>query len=230
MRQDDFKKVCVIIPARKGSKGIPGKNKKLFFGRPLIEWSIKISKKLPIQLCNIFVTTDDKDIISIAKGENVSYITRSSDISNDSTPMVKVIEHALKFVPEDIKEIILLQPTSPLRTKDDIINALLKFKSGNYESLISGYKVDNVHPSKMYIFENDLLIPVAENLSQPNRQELKEIFHRNGAIFIFSRDYFEKNKKVWGGKMTLFEMPFARSIDIDDIDDFILAENIFKKL
>ena len=118
-------KYLIIIPARKGSKGLPGKNSKLLAGKPLIDYTINASL-LANELSGLVISSDDQIVLSIGAQRKVRTIPRPSSLSGDSVPMIDVLLHSLSEVEESYDAVMVLQPTSPLRSSSDIDSAIKK--------------------------------------------------------------------------------------------------------
>lgn len=217
------KKILAIIPARKNSKSLKNKNVKTFKNKPLIYWSIK-SALASKHISDVVVSTDCKKIASISMkyGAQVPFL-RPKKLADDNTSTIKVLQHAITIL-RDYDYLIVLQPTSPLRSTKDIDNAIAKLFKKNANSLVSVTKVRE-HPSLMYtIKKNDLLHKISK-FPPTRRQNFTELFLLNGAIYIVKINHFIKHKKLIDLKTTPYIMPFERSFDIDDKLDLILSKN-----
>ena len=231
-------KVLGVIPARGGSKGIPNKNIKLLNGKPLIYYSILEGLQSTV-ISDLIVSTDDKEIKKIAEnfGANCPFI-RPSDLSNDTALAIPTIQHALFFM-EKMKKfkydyVVMLQPTSPLRTSTDIDKAIdMLIKSGS-DGIISVVNVDNNHPMKMKKFLGkdqvsgkmvDYEKPPVENCP---RQKLPPVFIVNGAIYATKRNVLINDNSFQGQYCEGYVMSPERSINIDTIYDFYIAEKLMK--
>jgi N-acylneuraminate cytidylyltransferase len=227
--QQNSPEVLTIIPARGGSKGVPRKNLKIVGGKPLIAWTILAAKESNFGR-NIVVSTEDLEIQQVSEEYGVEIIERPMNLAQDSTPMIEVVQHALtefeKTKGLSVEYILLLQPTSPLRTANDINAALVSLVNSSADSILSVYRLENYHPSKMYTIEEGYLDPIARSLSQPCRQNLVTTYHRNGAIFACQRSLFEEERCLWGGKILPYVMPREQSIDIDSFDDLDRAQRL----
>lgn len=220
-------KVLGVIPSRKGSKGLPGKNIKLLVGTPLIEYTINsaLSSK---KLSGLVISSDDEAVLSIATHREVRAIARPSALSEDSVPMIDVLLHTLSNVEESYDAVMVLQPTSPLRTSNDIDCAINILSKSNSNSLVSVYKVDDHHPARMYKLENDGLQSLDANLASVNRQELPDIYHRNGAIYLSRIDSMLQSHSILCNKPKPYIMPLERSVNIDNYLDFRMSEILIR--
>lgn len=217
--------IVSIIPARGGSKGIPDKNIKPLAGIPLIAHTINTAKQSKY-IQRTVVSTDSEKIADIARYYGAEIIMRPDDLARDETPTEPVIGHVLdvlskkeNYYPEHI---ILLQPTSPLRTTEDIDNAIKKYNSDSCDSLLS------VCSSHVFIWKNKdgLGVPINYDFQKrPRRQDMHQ-YRENGAIYVFKRDLFLAKSNRLGGKISLYEMDEGRSVEIDTAFDFILAEHL----
>jgi len=222
--------ILALIPARKNSKSIPNKNMKNLAGKPLIHYAISQAKRAK-NVDKILVSSDDEKILEFSKKNRIDYIKRPKYLGKDTTSMEQVVIHAIKNLEkkgEHVDTIIILQPTSPLRNHKDIDNAIKKFQKNKCDLLVS-VKMLNYSPHWMFSMEKNILKPFIKNGVQVSRrQDLPDSYILNGAIFVFRRDTIMKKGKIFGGKTIGFVMPNKRSIDIDSLEDFTLAEKLIK--
>ena len=227
-------KIVSIIPARGGSKRIIKKNIKIILNKPLIQYTIEQSLKSKY-ITDLIVTTDSTAIKEVAeKYKREVPFLRPENLSGDNALAIPTIQHAtLEY--EKIKDIeydyiIMLQPTAPLRMAFDIDETLGLLITHNSDSVISIVDVDNYHPMKMKIVEDGLLKdfkkPPTEN---PPRQTLPPVYIVNGAIYATRRDVLLIDSSFIGEKCLPYIMPRNRSVNIDNIEDFIIAEYFFNK-
>ncbi len=212
-------KILAIIPARGGSKGVPGKNIRIVHGKPLIAWTIEAS--LHSQwIGRTIVSTDDLSIAetAIKFGAEVPFI-RDAYLAKDDTPTIDVVFDVFKRFP-DYEWGVLLQPTSPLRTADDIDELIAEcFKFKAYSSVSVSLVEEN--PYWMYEKdENNYLTPLFDQKNISRRQDLPKFYCLNGAIYFFHRKWLEINQKFVTQETLAYEMPQARSIDLDTENDF----------
>lgn len=214
-----------IIPARGGSKGVKRKNIRMVCGKPLMAYTIEAAKASK-KLTDFYLSTEDDEIEQVAKEDGVKVLKRPYEIAGDKTPMVEVVLHAfssLKSRGLSFDAGVLLQPTCPLRTSNDIDQAIDQFLLAKTPSLVSVYQVSDAHPSRMYTLDNDTLTAFYQEPAGRLRQDLTPVYHRNGAIYIFSRELAEKNQ-LWNEHPKAFIMPHERSLNIDEEVDLVVAE------
>lgn len=222
--------ICTIITARGGSKGIPRKNIKKLNGKPVLAYSIEPSIASDF-IKKTYVTTEDEEISDISKKFNAEVIERPQELAKDTSSSVDVILHALDYLEE--KEIlpdcfVLLQPTSPLRTTEDIENAIRLFINNECDALISVCEID--HTSMLSLaLENKFLVPNCDkDFLNKRRQDLPTYYSPNGAIYITTPNSLRKNKTFIPKKTIPYVMPKERSVDLDTPFDFKLAEFLLK--
>jgi CMP-N-acetylneuraminic acid synthetase len=228
-------KFLSIIPARGGSKGIPGKNIYPLCGKPLLGWTIEASLGSSY-ITRTIVSTDDKDIASIAcnMGAEVPFL-RPAELAEDNTPTLLVLQHVVKYL-KDIDgwtpdAIITLQPTSPLRTSEDIDNAVQQFLSDpDAESLVSCIEVPHIfHPTSiMKVNPNGYLENFMQSDQPTRRQDKTHVLARNGAAIYITRLNC-LDKFIWGGNAMAYIMNEERSVDIDILEDLKIAESYLLK-
>lgn len=225
-------KICVLIPARGGSKGIPNKNLKSFCGKPLIAWTIEQALSSEI-VEKVYVSTDSPEIAKIARefGAEVPFL-RPADISTDESSTEEAIEHFYNWtLIKDLKfdVLILLQATSPIRYPGSISAAVEKYQDSKFDSLVG---VCERHFFTWYYSHNGDAKSSYDIFNRPRRQDIEGIdktFTENGSIYVFSVNGFAKNKNRLFGKIGLFEMSEAESYEIDSNFDFEFCEYLMSK-
>jgi len=226
--------ILAIIPARGDSKGIINKNIKNLAGKPLIEYSITSAKKSK-KINRIIVSTDNKKIASISKkaGAEIPFL-RPKQISKDVTPIIDVIRHALDFL-EDTESykpdiIILLQPTTPLRSIQDIDNSIRLLINSKSTSVISVFQT-KAHPDISFKINQNFLKPLNSKFEKHSlRQKRKSVYVPSGLIYTFWFDTLKKYNSIYGPKIKpLVTKNKMELIDIDEPFDFFLAEMILKR-
>ncbi len=226
------KKITALIPARSGSKGIRNKNISNLKNHPLIYWTIKSAKESKY-IDNVIVSTDSNEIAKISKkyGAIVPGI-RPKKLSRDNSTTESVINHYLNHwsYMEDI--IILLQPTSPIRNKKTLDDAIKKFIVGKYDSLLSISRVKNHFLWKIKRDINTPLYNINKRLRRQDMNDTSFVYYENGSIYVFKADKFLKFNNRLFGKIGSIVLDKYESIDIDDKDDLNMANSILslKKL
>ena len=216
-----------LIPARGGSKGLKKKNIFPIHEKPLISWTIE-SANTSKCIDQTFVSSDDEVILEIASNQGVNCIVRPKDLAEDSSSMESVIIDFIKQINDkaiEFKYLVLLQPTSPLRDRNDIEEACKIFLRLKADSLISVTKTDS-SVFKTLILNKDGFLQAAfkDNFPSMNRQELPTAYKPNGAIYIIDKDLFVNNPTFFQKKTVMYEMDAKRSIDVDSIEDIRIIE------
>lgn len=226
-------RILGIIPARGGSKGVPGKNIKLLGNKPLIAFSI-ISGLQSKLLTKVIVSSDSLEIIEVAKQWNAEVsFQRPANLADDRSSTLAVVQHAIQFY-EDKGEVFdavcLLQPTSPFREAGFIDAAIQQFMSSNADALVSVLPVPNEFNPHWTFTTNDkefLEIATGEQELITRRQELPKAFHRDGSIYITKIETIKKGS-LYGEKLSYIESNLKYYVNIDSIDDWNKAEHLLK--
>lgn len=217
-----------VITARGGSKGLPGKNIKNLCGKPLIAYSIDIARAFTDDE-NICVSTDSEEIKQVVEnyGLKVPFL-RPEYLATDTASSSDVLVHAVKFYKEQGREyrrLCLLQPTSPLRTVEDVEGALDLYSDDI--DVVTGM-VKSHAPSVLNEENEDGFMVSVFNKNGLGRQYVKTMYETNGAVYVINiKSLLEKGMKCFTKKVK-YEMSKEHSIDIDDIFDFMLVETILK--
>lgn len=217
-----------LIPARGGSKGIKNKNIVKLAGKPLIAYTIEAARESGL-FNALILSTDSPDIAKAALESGLPCgALRPAHLSTDEAKTSDVLRHELEQYEAEhnhkVDTLILLQPTTPLRTIADIQNAYKAYLASGQKSLISCYDAQAVHPSIMYKKQGDKLMPYMGDGALMRRQEMPDVYVRNGALYIVDRDYFLETGRAVSETPALYEMPRERSVNIDVEDDIALAE------
>lgn len=225
-------KLVAIIPARGGSKGIPNKNIVDICGLPMIAYTIKSALNSNI-FHQVAVTTDNQDIKNTSLSYGACVIDRPSELAADHSSCLDAIEHALKYIisqDSSFTHFMLLQPTSPLRNENHIIEAFKAYKSKNIGSLVS-VNLNTTAPQKNLVEINGKIEPITtiNDLTQ-NRQNLPKTYHPNGAIYISKIDDFLRDKNLFSDPLSIYVMDEESSTDIDNFDDLNKVKNILTNL
>ena len=212
--------VLALIPARGGSKGLPRKNMLMAGDKPLIAWTIAAANE-SIVVDKVVLSSDDEEILDAAKVWGCEEtIRRPERLATDTATSMDVILHALDCF-QDFDKIVLLQPTSPLRTGADIDAAFSLFESSGATSCVSVCKVEK-SPYWMFRLEDSRYLTklIQDSPDFFRRQDTPPVFMPNGAIYIARVEWLRRFRTFFGDGCVGHEMPKERSIDIDDIDDF----------
>lgn len=222
------KKIVCIIPARKGSKGLPDKNIKELLGKPLIAYTIEHARESRY-IDKIIVSTDSEKIADISKkyGAEVPFL-RPKKLSNDNSSVIDVLIHAVKHIEKTEKTVfdivVLLHVTAPLRTSADIdkcIELLINRKTDNVFSVTEAQR--NPYFNMVEITKNKKVTLVKKG-SFVTRQSAPKVYDMNASIYVWWKKILEHHKKVLLKKSHVYIMPKERSVDIDDNIDFRIAE------
>lgn len=227
--------VLGIIPARGGSKSIPQKNIAILNGKPLISYTIEAARRCK-SISRLIVSTDDKDIadISMSLGAEVPFM-RPQDLAEDSTPTIHVVLHALDeleysggYCPDIV---VLLQATCPLRSAEDIDEAVSTFRSNEGDVVVSVVRSEE-HPYNMFRIEGTYLLPLIgdRDASVTRRQDYPELYLLNGAMYVSTPQKLRRLRSFIKGKLIPYIMPWVRSVDIDYPLDMEYASFLLKKL
>jgi len=222
-------KTISIIPARGGSKGIRLKNIAVLNNRSLLSYTVNASLGSRF-IDRTIVSTDNKKIANEAIKLGTEVIKRPKKLANDVARIEPTIKQVLNFLKENENyepdTIILLQNTSPLRTKQHIDNAFQFFKKRKYDSVLTGFISHNL----FWKSDNKKVKPLNYNpLNRPNRQNMKKQFVENGAIYITKFKNFKRTNCRISGHIGLYEMPEQDSIQIDSKLDLLVAEHVLKR-
>ena len=233
-------KILGVIPARAGSKGIPNKNIIDLGGQPLIKYTIEAALGSNM-ITDCVVSTDSDDIASLAESLGLSCpFIRPKNLSDDKALSLPVIQHAVSFMENKhairYDAVIMLQPTTPLRTSEDIDQSLSILMSKKLDSVISVVEVEGNHPLRMKRIVNNRLVNYVDQGYEDMRprQELPKVYIRNGAIYATLRDTLIDGNSFVGENSYPYVMSKEKSINIDTISDLYLAQkyidNIKSKL
>ncbi|MBW2554728.1 MAG: acylneuraminate cytidylyltransferase family protein [Deltaproteobacteria bacterium] len=225
------KKTLAVITARGGSKGIPRKNIRTLLDKPLIAYTIQAALQSRT-LNKIIVSTDDETIAHVSEqyGAEVPFL-RPKHLASDNATSLSVLQHAVRYLEEkecllaDI--IVCLQPTSPLRSAEDIDQAVTLCLSSGADSVVSLCQVE-CHPywMKKVVAGNVYPLMEIDDEKYSRRQDLPPVYQLNGAIYVTRRKVLLEEKRLLGKHTLPYIMPRERSIDIDTPIDFKIAELI----
>lgn len=225
------KKILAIIPARSGSKGIKNKNLKKINKISLVGHAIQFAKKNP-EIDDVIVSTDGLNIKKEALNYNIKVpFLRPKKLSGDNVHDYPVLYHAMitteKFLKKKYDYILMLQPTSPLRSRKEFKECLKKIYKKKYDAVWTISEIDKkFHPYKQFlIYGEELKLLDKKGKKIINRQQLEKTYIRNGSIYIFSRNCLLKSKSIYGKKLG-YIISKIKHISIDSIDDLKKVKKI----
>ncbi len=222
-------RVLGVIPARGGSKGVPRKNIAPLLGKPLIAYTIQAALESTL-LTDVVVSTDDEEIAQVSQdfGAQVPFM-RPAELATDRAQAVPTIQHAVREM-ERIRgcrydAVVMLQPTTPLRTSEDIDQCLRKLFATDADSVISVVEVGGYHPVRMKRIVDDRLVDYAEEeVENRPRQELPPVYLRAGSVYATRRDVLMEQGTFKGRVSRPFVVPAERHVNVDSPMDLKVAE------
>lgn len=227
--------MLAIIPARAGSKGVPGKNKALIAGRPLVDYTVT-ALELARSVTGIILSTDDEDLLALYRDRpGIFVLNRPKSLAADDSTTADVVAHALdawRSVGRDIPDALFVaQPITPLRTAADIDAAFELFERTGCESLISACRAEGIrHPSGMYrMGEGEQRgTPFLAEPEPTRRQDFDTVYQRNGAVYLVTTEFFLRTGRLRSDDPVIYEMPWERSINIDVPGDLMIARALIE--
>ena len=210
-------KTISLILARGGSKGIKRKNLIDLKGKPLLSHVVEIAKKSNVD--EVWVSTEDEEIASVALTYGASVIRRPLELAGDTSTSEEALIHFTENIDYDI--MVFIQATSPMVTCEDINKGIAMMKSGRYDSIFS---VTEEHWIPRWT--EDLQPVNWDPQNRPRRQDKEKTYIENGAFYITSREFLKKNNNRYGGTLGVVKMPLARSFQIDSLEDLRLIEKL----
>jgi N-acylneuraminate cytidylyltransferase len=227
-------RILALVTARSGSKRLPGKNIRPLAGKPLIAWSIDAANDIP-EICDILVSTDDPVIASVCKKAGV-YVPwlRPEELAGDTSSSVDVALHALDWYETEkgvVDGLLLLQPTSPFRTKATVQRGIELFGKHGRQPVL-GVSPTHAHPMWMFKMEGDYLVPImSEQEVEIRSQDLPPVYVVNGGFYLISPSELRMRRSFVGLKtIPLMIDSFQEALDIDTEWDWKTAESIAENL
>ena len=225
---------CIaIIPARAGSKGLPGKNTALVEGKSLVQLAIESALSIP-EITRVVVTSDDVPVQKIASDLGAEVVVRPAVLAQDNSPIESAILHALASLnldPTSTDVLTVIQPTSPLRDKQLLATSISNFiKNGSQGSVFGVVEVEH-HPAKMLVINGDFVVPFTkvEDLSAP-RQQLNRVVRQSGSIYITNLQQFLSLGTLFINPVGWVAVSGAEAIDIDSAQDLALAQETAREI
>lgn len=228
-------KILAVIAARGGSKGIPGKNIKKLIGKPLIAYTIQAAQNSRHRSrMDLICSTDDEKIARTARryGCDVPFM-RPKKLATDKAASADVVMHALHEMEErngvTYSHILLLQPTSPLRTAWHIDEAVRIMTRKDADAVVSVAPVGQSPYIMRTVTAEGYLMPLLKAGTFARRQDMPDVYLINGAIYLVRRGFFVKTRQFSGKRACPYVMDSSSSIDIDTLEDWNMAERLLKK-
>jgi len=226
------KKIVCIIPARGGSKGLPGKNIKMFLDKPLIVHTIEQAKRSGL-IDRVIVSTDDKKIANISKkyGAEAPFM-RPKYLAKDKSSTMGVLLHAIEWLEQDdysFDILILLHATAPLRSVEDINNSIKLLFNTNVSNVFS---VTEAHRNPYFnmVEVSRGRVGLVKGGYFASRQQAPRVYDMNASIYVWWKDVLKNKKRIFLRNSRIYIMPKERSIDIDDEIDFRIASFLKKSV
>ena len=216
-------KIAALIPARGGSKGVPGKNRKIIDGKPLISYSIETAIESG-SFCRIIVSSDEDAILEIAKQyPEVTLHKRETGLASDTSPVIDTVIQVTENT--DLDAVMLLQPTAPIRSPENIHEAISIFEKKQYAgSVVSVVEMTDIHPARMYWKADEELQPILKEFETIRRQDIHPAYYRNGSIYLVSTKTAIEQRTMMAKPMLPYVMPFDWLLNIDEPRDILIAE------
>lgn len=222
--------VVAIVPARGGSKGIPGKNIKPLCGKPLLAYTADVIRTAGI-FDRALLSTDSKDIADMGRAFGLEApFLRPEALARDDTPMLPVIEHALEWLERDgtkVDTVVLLQPTQPLRTAADVVRAVRLLEEGHCDSVASVVALPP-HMCPDYVMRIDeegrLVNFLPEGARVTRRQGVRPAYVRDGTVYATRAETIRKHRSLYGATCLPLVIDAERSINLDSEADWQEAE------
>lgn len=225
-----------LIPARKGSKGVKSKNKRMLGGRPLVSWSLELACQASDMFSEVVLSTDDPEIAAIGENFGVSVpFLRPPELAADSSKTIDVVKHALDFFRAKQRyfdAVMILQPTTPFRALIDIKKAIQIFSDKKPDSVISVVQTESHHPILMKrISDQGYLHDFFQKEPEGTRRQdyRPRAYLRNGCIYLTDVRVIDEKSSLWGDIIVPYIMPEERSINIDSELDFKICEILMEK-
>ena len=224
-------RVIAVIPARGGSKSVPGKNIRLLGGKPLLGWSIDVARQIS-EIDRIIVSTDDDQIASVARNHGAEVYPRPLHLATDDAMVIDALKDLLKTLQREDERpewLVLLEPTCPLRTADDVRDCLKLVAKGGYDS-VATFKDAELNPHRAWrLTDGAPEVFIEGAIPWLPRQKQPKAYQLNGAVYVCRANLLAKEtESLLVGKLGAVLMPRDRSQDIDDNVDFTIAEALLR--
>ena len=225
---DSANRALAVIPARRGSKGLPLKNLRALAGVPLIVHSIRAALAASL-VQTVVVSTEDDEIATVAASHGATIVKRPGELASDTAQNNGVVRHVLESMPGQHRYVVLLQPTSPLRSAAQIDQCLEPLIGGTARTAMTITPVEH-HPGKAVYLNGELVEPFTNDADmEARRQEMREVYRQNGAVYAVGVEDFLANDRFYLRPCHGVVVPAEDSIDIDSEIDLMLAQLILDK-
>jgi len=223
------KRVVAVIPARGGSKSVPGKNIRSLGGKPLLAWSIEVARQVS-EIDRIIVSTDDAQIASVGRAHGAEVYNRPPDLATDEALVIDVLKDLIRTLQaeqESAEILLLLEPTCPFRAVEDVQGCLRLLATDDYDSAAT-FTDAELNPHRAWKITGqtpEVFIPGA--IPWLPRQQLPQAYQLNGAVYaVRIAGLTASPQSILFGRIGALKMPRARSVDINDALDFLVAEQL----
>lgn len=225
------KRLAAVIPARGGSKALPGKNIRPLGGKPLLAWSVEVAREVP-EIDRVIVSTDDEAIAAVARQYGAEVYERPACLATDDALVIDALRDLFRTLSaegEHLEWALLLEPTCPLRNAEDV-RACLKLASQRGFDSVATFKEAELHPHRAWKLQDGLPEPfIPGAVPWMPRQKLPAAHQLNGAVYLFRTGLLHtESNSLLVGKAGAVLMPRERSQDIDHVVDFMVAEALFQ--
>ncbi|MFA4955706.1 MAG: acylneuraminate cytidylyltransferase family protein [Candidatus Methanoperedens sp.] len=226
-------KILCIIPARGGSKGLPGKNIKMLLGKPLIAYSIEHARKSKY-IDQIIVSTDNTEIADISKifGADVPFL-RPKELASDDSSTIDALLHAMEWMENKERFVfdilVLLHVTTPLRSVEDVDRCIELLVEKNADNVFSVTEAHRNPYFNMVEVHADGSTNLVKKGFFATRQSAPQVFDMNSSIYVWWKDILKDKRSIFLKRSQIYIMPKERSVDIDDSIDFKIAEMLLKE-
>ena len=226
------KRVIAVVPARGGSKSVPGKNLRLVGGKPLLRWSIDVAKQVS-EIDRVIVSTDDESIASVGRDAGAEIYERPAHLATDEALVIDALKDLLgrlRREGEEAEWIVLLEATCPLRVPEDVRKCLGIILEGDYDS-VATFKDAELNPHRAWrIVDGVPETFISGVVPWLPRQKLPQAYQLNGAVYVARASLLAgQTASLLVGKVGAVVMPRERSQDIDDSIDFTIVESLLEK-
>jgi CMP-N-acetylneuraminic acid synthetase len=219
--------ICLIF-ARGGSKGLPDKNIRPLSGKPLIQWAIETAFEVS-EISRVIVSTDSLEIAEIAMscGADVPFM-RPDYLASDTAAELDAWKHALAYLRDEESAMptvmVSLPVTAPLRTAEDVSKAIQLFSSTDSDLVVAVSEAQRNPYFNMLVRDGDLFVLGNSSMNVSRRQDAPDYYDLSTVVYVANTDFVLRTDRILNGKTRAIVIPKKRSLDIDDIDDFALAE------